>query len=127
MKKNEPVKNPEIIKEKIKTSIGVERVTNVIDYYNLVYANDQMMKRLMSFIARKYLLATYSNDEIIKLNSLQLYSDSEVKRSFAVLDVALEVTEGKDISAMTDKMLFDLINPVLMAKYPDAIILDGLN
>ena len=81
----------------------------------------------MAFIARKYPLATYSNDEITKLNSLQLYSDSEVKRSFAVLDVALEVTEGKDISAMTDKMLFDLINPVLLAKYPDAIILDGLN
>ena len=121
------IKNPEIIKEKIKTSIGVERVTNVIDYYNLVYANDPVMKKLMAFIARKYPLATYSNDEIIKLNSLQLYSDSEVKRSFAVLDVALEVTEGKDISAMTDKMLFDLINPVLIAKYPDAIILDGLN
>ncbi|MFZ1515642.1 MAG: hypothetical protein WAT21_09605, partial [Saprospiraceae bacterium] len=121
------IKNPEIIKEKIKTAIGVERITNVIDYYNLVYANDPVMKKLMAFIARKYPLATYSNDEIIKLNSLQLYSDSEVKRSFSVLDVALEVTEGKDISAMTDKMLFDLINPVLLAKYPDAIILDGLN
>jgi hypothetical protein len=125
---NIEIKNPEIIKEKIKTAIGAERLTNVIDYYNLVYANDPHMKRLMAFIARKYPLSTYSNDEIIKLNSLQLYSDSEVKRSFAVLDVALEATEDKDISAMSDKMLFEMIDPILKAKYPDALIqLDGAN
>ena len=43
------------------------------------------------------------------------------------METKTETKKVANISAMTDKMLFDLINPVLMAKYPDAIILDELN